>query len=284
MRPAVKICIPSHKRAATMTTHRLLQNFCVCAAGNTSGSGNFALVTSSVLTTPNVTTILDANANPFIKSAATASAVDSVTVTNAATANPASVTVGSSGTDTNVNLALNAKGSGTVQASTFFQSNSNRVFMTADWTCGTGGTVSACTSATIVGSGGGTALTITLPTQAQSWQYTCDLVVSQASAATANNWNLITSSNAPTNIAANYIQGDSATTFAGGATTGTSSTTTFNIGGTWTLGATGTKVPVRIWGMIEGASATGTVISLQLVAPTVADLVTIYRGSGCRVY
>jgi hypothetical protein len=242
------------------------------------------LASSLALTTPNVTTILDANAKAFIASSATASAVDSITVTNAATANPATVTVASSGSDSNVNLALNAKGTGTVQASTFLQSTSNRVFMTADWTCGTGGTVSSCATAVIIGSGGGTALTITLPLQAQSWQYECNLVVGQATGATANNWNLITSSNAPTNITAYYQQGDSVTTFAGGATTGTSSTTTFNIGGAWTLGGTATKMPVHIWGMIGGASASGTVVSLQLVAPTVADLVTIYQGGGCRVY
>ena len=48
-------------------------------------------------------------------------------------------------------------------------------------------------------------------------------------------------------------------------------------------GATGTKMPVRIHATIEGVSASGTVLNLQLVAPTVGDLVTIYRGSSCTM-
>jgi hypothetical protein len=76
------------------------------------GTGALVFGTSPTLTTPKITTINDANANPFIASSATASAVDSITVTNAATANPATVTVGSSGSDANVNLKLQAKGTG----------------------------------------------------------------------------------------------------------------------------------------------------------------------------
>lgn len=79
------------------------------------GSGLVVGNNTPLLVTPKVTTINDANGNPFITSSATASAVDSITVTNAATANPATVTVGASGSDTNVNLALNAKGTGNVQ-------------------------------------------------------------------------------------------------------------------------------------------------------------------------
>ena len=71
--------------------------------------------TSPLLVTPKVTTITDANGNPFLISSATASAVDSVTVTNAATANPATVTVGATGSDSNINLSLVGKGTGGVQ-------------------------------------------------------------------------------------------------------------------------------------------------------------------------
>ncbi len=241
-------------------------------------------LTNKTLTTPKITTINDANGNPFLLSSATASAVDSVMVTNAATANPATVTMAGSGTDTNINTAINAKGAGIVKSSTYFQSASQRVTMVADWTCGTGGTVASCTAATIVGSGGGTALTLTLPLQALSWHYQCDLVASQATGLTANNWNLITSSNGATNVTISYMQGDTATTFGGGSTTDqASTTTTFNIGGAWTLGSTGTKIPVHIAGTIESVSASGTVISFQLVAPTVGDLVSIYRGATCWV-
>lgn len=80
-----------------------------------SGSGDVCLATSCVMTTPNVTTILDGNGHPFLLSSATGSAVDSITVTNAATANPATVTIAASGSDTNVNLNLAGKGSGAVE-------------------------------------------------------------------------------------------------------------------------------------------------------------------------
>ena len=156
-----------------------------------------------------------------------------------------------------------------------------RATMTADWTCGTGGTVSSCTTATIVGSGGGTAMTITLPLSALSWDFDCDGVVGSATGDPANNWNLLTATNAPTNTTASYYMGTAAAVGAFGSTTGNSSTTTFNIGGTWTLGATGTKFPFHIHARIEGASASGTVVSLQLVDPTVGDLLTIYRGMSC---
>jgi hypothetical protein len=75
-----------------------------------------------------------------------------------------------------------------------------------------------------------------------------------------------------------------ATAVTSGAVTGQGSTTAaVDITGTWTLGGTGTKMPAHIFGTIEGASASGTVFNLQLKAPTVADLVTIYRGSKCTL-
>ena len=73
-------------------------------------------ITNAALTTPKSSTINDANGNPFIASSATTSAVDSITVTNAAAGNPATVTIGATGSDSNINLVLSAKGSGTVQA------------------------------------------------------------------------------------------------------------------------------------------------------------------------
>lgn len=229
------------------------------------------------------TTIDDVNGNAFILSSATGSAVDSITVTNAATANPATVTVASSGSDTNVNLALNAKGSGVVQASTFETMASNRVVMTADWTCGTGGTVSTCVAATIVGSTG-TPMTFTLPLQALSWDFDCDGVVGQATAATANTWNVITATNGATNVTASYTMLTAATATTGGATTDTASTTTtIVVGPAWTLGGTATKMPFHLHARIEGASASGTVLSLQIAGPAVGDLVTIYRGMSCWV-
>lgn len=162
---------------------------------------------------------------------------------------------------------------------------SKTVALTADWTCGTAGTVSSCVAATIIGSGGGVPLTFSLPLVAGSYTLECDGVVGQATAATANNWNLLTATNGATNVTTSYSMNTAATAMTGGATTDqASTTTTFNIGPTWTLGGTATKMPFHVWAKIEGASASGTVVSLQLVAPTVADLVTIYRGAACRLY
>lgn len=159
------------------------------------------------------------------------------------------------------------------------------VALTADWTCGTAGTVSSCVAATIIGSGGGVPLTVPLPLATGSYTLECDGVVGQATAATANQWNLLTATNGATNVTANYSMATAATASAFGAVTDqASTTTTFQIAPSWTLGGTATKMPFHIWAKIEGASASGTVVSLQLVAPTVADLVTIYRGAACRVF
>jgi hypothetical protein len=162
---------------------------------------------------------------------------------------------------------------------------SNKVVLTADWSCGTGGTVSSCVAATIIGSGGGVPLTFTLPLIAASYKMECDLVVGQATADTANQWNLLTATNGATNVTASYMMATAATAMAVGAVTDqASTTTTFQIAPSWTLGGLATKMPAHIYAAIEGASVSGTVVSLQLVAPTVADLVTIYRGSSCSIY
>lgn len=257
------------------------------AAGSKAGTINAttANVTGvSTLGSVSSSTINDANAHAFLASTATASAVDGMTITNAATANPATVTLAGSGTDANINTAFNAKGSGVVQSTGFLTQNANKVVMTADWTCGTGGTVSSCVSATIVGSTG-TPMTITLPLQALSWDFDCYGVVSSTTGTPANNWNMITATNGATNVTAGYYMGTAAAVGGFGATTDqASTTTTFSIGGTWTLGAAATKFPFYIHARIEGASASGTVVSLQLVDPTVADLLTIYRGMECWVH
>lgn len=77
-----------------------------------SAAALYALLASPTLATPHITQILDGNGNVFLLSSATASAVDSLTITNAATANPATVTIGATGTDTNIHLAFLPKGTG----------------------------------------------------------------------------------------------------------------------------------------------------------------------------
>lgn len=77
-----------------------------------------ATLTNKTLTTPVVTTgkfitsLNDTNGNELIKVTATGSAVNEITVVNAATGN--SPTVTASGDDANVNLTLAAKGTGSV--------------------------------------------------------------------------------------------------------------------------------------------------------------------------
>lgn len=72
-------------------------------------------ITSATLTTPKVvTSINDTNSNELIKVTATSSAVNEFTVTNAAAGNSPAITA--TGDDTNINLRLLGKGSGSVLA------------------------------------------------------------------------------------------------------------------------------------------------------------------------
>ena len=59
-------------------------------------------------------TIKDANGNPFLSSTATASAVDSLTVTPSATGTPGVVILGTTGADANISFNLVSKGTGNV--------------------------------------------------------------------------------------------------------------------------------------------------------------------------
>jgi len=72
------------------------------------------------LTTPKITTsINDASGNEVIKTPATASAVNEITVTNAATGNAPEVSA--TGGDTNIDLKLTAKGTGKVLQDAVYQ-------------------------------------------------------------------------------------------------------------------------------------------------------------------
>lgn len=71
------------------------------------------MISSLPLTTPKITTsINDANGNEVIKTPATASAVNEITITNAATGN--GVSIASTGGDTNIALTIAGKGTGAV--------------------------------------------------------------------------------------------------------------------------------------------------------------------------
>lgn len=80
-------------------------------------------LTAPTLSSPKITTAInDTNGNELIKLTATSSAVNEITVTNAATGN--SPIIAATGSGTNVNLTLNAKGSGSVRASKMAYSTS----------------------------------------------------------------------------------------------------------------------------------------------------------------
>ena len=176
----------------------------------------------------------------------------------------------------------------TVATTGYIFGSSQSVALTgADWSCGTGGTVASCvTPGTIGGSAAsGQSFSFALPPVARTWSLECEGVVGQATAATANSWYIQTANNGATNFTAWYNMATAATAFAAGAVTDTASTTTATaIAPAWTLAATGTKMPFHIGATIEGVSTSGTVVNIQLAAPTVADLVTIYRGAQCHVY
>lgn len=81
--------------------------------------------TTLTLTSPKVITgINDTNGNELFKFTATGSAVDEFTITNAATANPASVDLAATGGDTNINVQVTPKGSGALVVN---QSGNGRV-------------------------------------------------------------------------------------------------------------------------------------------------------------
>ncbi len=133
-------------------------------AAAASGSGAPVLTTSPTITTPKVvTSINDANGNEVMKTPATASAVNEITVTNAATGDAPQVSA--TGGDTNVSLKLAGKGTGGII-------NSSGLF----WSKVSVATVDTATAVTLTAAqllGGliledpnGGAVTATLPTAA----------------------------------------------------------------------------------------------------------------------
>lgn len=85
-------------------------------------------LTNKTLTSPKIgTAIMDTNGNEVIKTPATGSAVNEVTITNAATGN--GVLISATGDDTNINLNLQPKGTGDVQ---LLDGNGNEVIKGAE--------------------------------------------------------------------------------------------------------------------------------------------------------
>lgn len=86
------------------------------AVGTTGTDANIKLNLTTTGTGTIIATVPSTNAQPSLTIANVASAVDGLTITPAATANPASVNMAATGTDSNLNLTLTQKGSGVVQA------------------------------------------------------------------------------------------------------------------------------------------------------------------------
>lgn len=83
-------------------------------------------LTNKTLTSPRVgTSVLDTNGNELIKVTATGSAVNELTVANAATGN--SPVLSASGNDTNIGITLTPKGTGVVTSSTTFSDQFGKV-------------------------------------------------------------------------------------------------------------------------------------------------------------
>ena len=116
-------------------------------------------LTSPSLSTPKITTAInDTNTNELIKFTATASAVNEVTIINAATSN--NPQINATGGDTNVNLNLNSKGSGSVEVSKLAL---EAVEISADG--------NASQSATYIICNRGTALAVGLPDGTTTGEY-----------------------------------------------------------------------------------------------------------------
>jgi hypothetical protein len=151
--------------------------------------------------------------------------------------------------------------------------------VTADVTCGTAGTLTPCTSFTTI-----TGLSFTLPLEAKTWSFSCDLIVGQATGVVADQFGVQTATNGATNISASGVGYTAAGVSTAAAITGVASTTTAQSILTMSPGATGTKLPVHLAGTIEGVSASGTVLNITVLTGSATDVLTVYRGSSCRIY
>jgi hypothetical protein len=119
------------------------------AAAVTDETGTGALVfgTSPALTTPAITTgINDVNANEILKFTATGSAVNEITLANAAAA--ANPVISATGSDTNIGISLTPKGTGEVLATASYLTGVFSDKVTAIGNTGASQTI-ACTSGTV---------------------------------------------------------------------------------------------------------------------------------------
>lgn len=116
-----KIPAVAGSNATTLTTTGTT-NVTLPTTGTLSTLAGAETLTNKTLTSPKVgTAILDTNGNELLKVTATGSAVNEVTLVNAATGNAPSAQA--TGDDTNINLDLRGKGTGTVLQSMRWQND-----------------------------------------------------------------------------------------------------------------------------------------------------------------
>jgi hypothetical protein len=168
---------------------------------------------------------------------------------------------------------LNIDVSGACTTPSFVKTAQSLAVTGSDFTCSSG-----CTSLTTI-----TGLSATLPTVAANWSFSCDLIIDQATAAAADQIGVQTATNASTNLAATAIAYTAAAVSTSGSLVGASSTTSQSVL-TFTPGATGTNLPLHLAGTVEGASASGTVLNIQILTGSSSDAITVKRGSACWVY
>lgn len=181
---------------------------------------------------------------------------------------------------TRLAAGLLAFGTGALSSQAGFQKSAQFLSVrAADVTCGTGGTLTPCTAFTTI-----TGLSRALPLVAADWSFKCDLVVSQATAAAADQIGVQTATNSAANMTASAQAYTAAAVVASGAIADVGVTTTPQSVITFTPGGVGTLVPIHLAGTFETVSASGTTFNVTVLTGAAADLLTIYRGSSCWVY
>lgn len=117
----------------------------------------------------------------------------------------------------------------------------------------------------------------------QTVPFSCHLLYSQATAAVADQFGVQTVSLAPTSIMVKAQANTSATAFTAGNVPALTTTTATPVV-TFTPSATATVFSADMDGMIENASGVASTFNIMVQTSNASDLITVKRGSFCRVY
>lgn len=216
----------------------------------------------------------DANGNSMLQFTPTASAVDALTVTNSATGTPGVVKVGVAGSDADIALEFDGKGSGSNIFQKIIIGQANKVFEAGDVT-----DANSTTNLQAI-----TALAWTFPKNTNlTMSFHCSILWSQGSGPSAVAFGIGAPVVAPSNIAATGVEFTNTTTSTYGALPTLSTTTATNIVSA-TPNATGTVYITLLDGTAEfAANATAPQLGIFVSQATAANTVTIKRGSYCEI-